>query len=282
MARLPGNEQVTDFQGKPLFSLRDINLLDTAEKEMIYKRIIPPRLFDVLAVSAVNFCGADGKRMITIIAPRGLGILRIEARMRAFDDDKVFFLELADTHYRQMELAFCIINDPRAPRFNVDKDSSGVDNCFTSLGRNIPEEISAMGAGLFPNQTHRGLKMFREFFALFERFVDGLGMEMIVAEPLTYDNAIRYEKYGFDYITGKRLMLEINEGFRPGGVLGKRMDGSSPFRMPGMERSVRGRSWAIHDGIMDEPWDNVKIYKMVGESAAINTFPEREPEEAQP
>jgi len=282
MARLPGNEQLTDFQGKPLFSLRDINLHDTVEKEMIYKRIIPPRLFDVLAVSAVNFCGADGKRKITVIAPRGLGILRIEARMRVFDDDKVFFLELADTHYRQMELAFCIINDPRAPRFNVDKDSSGMDNCFTSLGRNIPEEISAMGAGLFPNQTHRGLKMFREFFTLFERFVDGLGMEMIVAEPLTYDNAIRYEKYGFDYITGKRLMLEINEGFRPGGVLCKRMDGSSPFRMPGMEKSVRGRSWAIHDGIMDEPWDNVKIYKMVGESAAINTFPDRASEEAQP
>lgn len=282
MARLPGNEQLTDLQGKPLFSLRDINLLDAVEKEMIYKRIIPPRLFDVLAVSAVNFCGADGKRKITVIAPRGLGILRIEARMRAFDDDKVFFLELADTHYRQMELAFCIINDPRAPRFNVDKNSSGMDNCFTSLGRNIPEEITAMGAGLFPNQTHRGLKMFREFFTLFERFVDGLGMEMIVAEPLTYDNAIRYEKYGFDYITGKRLMLEINEGFRPGGTLCKRMDGSSPFRMPGMEKSVRGRSWAIHDGIMDVPWDNVKIYKMVGESAAINTFPDRESEEAQP
>ena len=279
MAILPGNEQLTDFRGMPLFSLRDISFLDTAEKEHIYKRIIPPRLFDVLAVSSENLRGPDGKRKISFIAPRGLGILRIEAKLHVLDGDRVFLLDLADTHYRQMELAFCIINDPYAPRFDVDKDSSGRDNCFATLGRNIPEELRAMETGLFPNQTHRGLKMFREFFSLFERFVDGLGMEMIVAEPLTYDNAIRYEKYGFDYITGKRLMFEINEGFKPGGLLFKRLDGSSPFRMPGMERSVRGRSWAIHDGIMAEPWDNVKIYKMVGGSAAINTFPDRELEE---
>ena len=279
MAILPGNEQLTDFRGMPLFSLRDISFLDTAEKEHIYKRIIPPRLFDVLAVSSENLRGPDGKRKISFIAPRGLGILRIEVKLHVLDGDRVFLLDLADTHYRQMELAFCIINDPYAPRFDVDKDSSGRDNCFATLGRNIPEELRAMETGLFPNQTHRGLKMFREFFSLFERFVDGLGMEMIVAEPLTYDNAIRYEKYGFDYITGKRLMFEINEGFKPGGLLFKRLDGSSPFRMPGMERSVRGRSWAIHDGIMAEPWDNVKIYKMVGGSAAINTFPDRELEE---
>ena len=132
-----------------------------------------------------------------------------------------------------------------------------------------------MRAGLFPNQTSRGLRMFGEFFDLFERFVDSLGMEMIVAEPLTYDNAIRYEKYGFDYLSGRRMMLEINREFRPGGVLFRKLDGSSPFRMPGMEKTVHGRSWAIHDGILEEPWDDIKIYKIVGEFAGINTFPER-------
>ena len=279
MAKLPGNNQLTDAQGRPLFTLRDINLLEAAEKETIYQSILPPRLFDVLSLSSEPSCGTAGERNINFIAPRGLGILRIEARLHRNDRDKVFFLELADTHYRQMELAFCIINDPHAPRFDVDMDSSGSDNCFTSLGRNIPAEIGAMKAGLFPNQTHRGLKMFSEFFTLFERFVDRLGMEMIVAEPLTYDNAIRYEKYGFEYVTGKRLMLEINDGFRPGGGLFKRLDGSTPFRTPGMERTVRGRSWAIHDGILDEPWDNVKIYKMVGESAGVVTFPDKDPEE---
>lgn len=74
-------------------------------------------------------------------------------------------------------------------------------------------------------------------------------------------------------------MKEIDDGFRPGGLLYRRLDGSTPFRMPGMERTVRGRSWAIHDGILDEPWDEVRIYKMVGVSAGINTFPDREREE---
>lgn len=278
MAKIPGNEQVRDSVGRPLTSLRDINALDKGEKELIYAKLIPPRLFEMYAISSVTFCGSDGKGRVRFIAPEGLGLLRIEVRENPDDRDVVFFLDITDTHFRQMELAFCIINDPHAPRFNVDMDSKGKDNCFTTLGRNIPEEIRAMEAGLFPNQTRRGLRLFKEFFPLFERFVDALGMEMIVAEPLTYDNAIRYERYGFDYLTGRRLMLEINEGFKPEGMLFKRLDGSTPFRMPGMERTVRGRSWAIHDGILDEPWDEVRIYKMVGACAGIDTFPEQEKE----
>jgi hypothetical protein len=155
-------------------------------------------------------------------------------------------------------------------------DSSGNDNCFTTLGRNIPEETRAMRAGLYPNQACRGLRMFGEFFSIFERFVDSLSMDMIVAEPLTYDNAIRYEKYGFDYLNGRRLMEQIDREFAPGGQLKARLNGSTPFRRPGMESSVHGRSWAIHDGIMDEPWEDVRIYKLVGVDAAVNTFTERQ------
>lgn len=279
MAKLPGNEQLTDSSGNAVFSLRDISLLDAWEKERFYSRLIPERLYEVLGLAPGQTAGVGNTAKIRFIAPSGLGLLRIEARLNPADKDRVFFLELADTHYRQMELSFCIINDMTAPRFHVDQDESGRDNCFASAGRNIPEEIRALEAGLFPNQTHRGLKMFKEVFSLLELFVDGLGMEMIVAEPLTYDNAIRYEKYGFDYITGKRLMLEINEGFKPGGMLSARLDNSSPFRRPEMSSTVLGRSWAIHDGILDEPWDEVKIYKMIGRSAGIDTFPERDRQE---
>lgn len=279
MTRLADNEQLRDTRGKPLHRLLDINALDAPEKERLYGKLIPSRLYDMFGIAPDTFLGADGERKVGVIAPAGLGLLRIEVRLNADDRDPVFFLDLADTHYHQMELAFCIIADPAAPRFDVDRDSSGDDNCFATLGRNIPEELRAMAAGLFPNQTRRGLKLFAEFFPFFERFVDSLGIEMILAEPLTYDNAIRYEKYGFDYLTGKRLMLEINDGFRPGGNLCRRLDGTTPFRLPGQERTVRGRSWAIHDGILDEPWDEIRIYKMVGEHANINTFPERENEE---
>ncbi len=271
-----------DAAGRPLNSLADINSLDIPEKEMIYCGLLPSRLLEMFGIAPETFCGSDGERKVSFIAPPGLGLLRIEVRLHPRDRDTVFFLELADTRYRQMEFSFCIIADPTAPRFDVDVDRFGRDNCFATMGRNISEEIRAMAAGLFPNQTRRGLRMIGEFFPLLERLVDSLGMEMIVAEPLSYDNAIRYEKYGFDYLTGRRLMLEIDEGFRPGGPLFRRLDGSTRFRMPGMERTVRGRSWAIHDGILDEAWDGVRIYKMIGENAGIDTFPDREREDDEP
>lgn len=267
-----------DAAGRPLRSLSAINRLDDAEKEAIYARLLPSRLYDMLGLSRETLCTASGERLVSIIAPAGLPLLRIEVRARPDDSDTTFFLELSDTQYHQMELAFCIICDPSAPRFDVDIDEHGKINWFASHGRNVAEELRAMQAGLFPNQTRRGLRLFSEFFPLMECFTDALGMEMIVAETLSYDNAIRYEKYGFDYLRGKRLMLEIDREFEPGGRYFSRLDGSTPFRAPGMERTVRGRSWAIHDGILDEPWDEVQIYKMIGVDAGINTFPRREQE----
>jgi hypothetical protein len=275
MSKLSGNSQLISEQGRELTSLRGINELATGEKERIYTSILPSRLFELLNISPATLCGVDGLRRITIIAPQGMGLARIEVKRHPENPHTVFFLDIAETHYRQMELSFCIISDPSSSRHNVDLDSSGSNNCFTTLGRNIPEEIKAMQAGLFPNQATRGLRMFGEFFTLFERFVDSLAMDMVVAEPLTYDNAIRYEKYGFDYLYGRRLMEEIDREFAPGGRLSVRLDGSTPFRMPGMEKSVHGRSWAIHDGIMDESWEGVSIYKLVGVDAGVNTFTER-------
>ncbi|MBC7962077.1 MAG: hypothetical protein H7Y05_03965 [Steroidobacteraceae bacterium] len=278
MAILPDNSQLLDASGHPLRSILAINRLDTAEKERLYASLLPQRLRNVLGLAEEVFCNPAGERLVDFIAPEGLPLVRIEARQHPDDRDFVFFLELSDTQFHQLELCFCIICDPSAPRFDVDVDEQGKINWFASNGRNIPEELRAMQAGLFPNQTRRGLQLFTDLFPLVERFTDALGKEMIVAEPLSYDNAIRYEKYGFDYLRGKRLMREINREFQPGGRYFDQLNGSSPFRMPGMERTVRGRSWAIHDGIMDEAWDGVQIYKVIGVNAGIEMFPEREQE----
>ncbi|OHB27286.1 MAG: hypothetical protein A2X84_09430 [Desulfuromonadaceae bacterium GWC2_58_13] len=274
MSRL-GMPHLLDPDGFPLFSVREINRLGRPDKETIYRQIIPEAVFDLLDMDPEMGCGADGPRKITFICPEGFGLLRIEARLDPEDRDCVFFVEVADTPFRQIELSFCLINDPSAPRFNVDVDDRGRDNCFGTLRRNVPEELKAMQAGLSPNQVRRGLNMFSRFFQKFERFIDALGIDIIVAEPLSYNNAIRYERYGFDYITGKQLMLWIDREFQPGGELFRKLDGSTPFRQPGMEKTVRGRSWAIHDGILPCPWDNVKIYKTVGIQAGIDTFPGR-------
>jgi hypothetical protein len=278
MALLPDNSQLLDAAGQPLSSLQAINRLGEPEKERIYSCLLPQRLRDILGLQGDSLSNSAGERLVSIIAPNGLPLVRIEARSKPEGGVTVFFLELSDTQFHQMELSFCIIRDPASPHYAVDVDERGANNWFASHGRNIPEELRAMRAGLFPNQTHHGLQLFVAFFPLLERFTDSLGMQMIVAEPLSYDNAIRYEKYGFDYLRGKQLMLEINREFQPGGRYFARLDGSSPFRMPGQERTVSGRSWAIHDGIMDKPWDEVQIYRMIGVHAGINTFPGREEE----
>lgn len=274
MSRL-GVSALLAADGFPLFSLLEINRLPRPEKERIYSELVPEALFDDFAIDRQTFAGADERRKIEFICPDGLGLLRLQVRRQPGDRDFLFFAELADTPYRQMELSFCLVNDPRAPRFDIDVDPFGRDNCFGTLRRNIPEEIRAMEAGLSPNQVRKGLKLFSRFFQRLERFVDALGMDTIVAEPLSYNNAIRYEKYGFDYIAGQQLMRWIDREFRPGGELYLRLDGSTPFRRPGMEQTVRGRSWAIHDGILHRPWDGVKIYKTLGIDAGVDTFPER-------
>lgn len=278
MAKLKDNSQLLDSAGHPLRSLLEINRRKQDEKERIYSCLLPQRLRDILSLDGDTLYNSSGERLVNMIAPEGLPLMRIEARRKPDDRDYVFFLELSDTQYQQLELSFCIICDPTAPRFDVDVDENGTINWFASHGRNIPEELRAMEAGLFPNQTRRGMQMFADFFPLLERFTDAMGIAMIVAEPLSYDNAIRYEKYGFDYLRGKRLMQKINLEFQQGGRYSARMDASTPFRMPGMERTVRGRSWAIQDGILDESWDAVEIYRMIGVDAGINTFPDREQE----
>lgn len=275
MSRL-GTPPLLDKDGFPIFSLLEINRLSRGAKERIYREIVPDSVFDDFAIDRNTFGGEDGRQRVRFICPEGLGLLRIEVRLHPDDRDCLFFVEIADTPFRQIELSFCVINDPAAPRFYIDVDERGRENSFGTLRRNISEELRAMAAGLSPNQVRRGLKMFSAFFRRLERFVDSLGVDTIVAEPLSYNNAIRYERYGFDYITGKQLMLWISREFRPGGELFRRLDGSTPFRVPGMERTVRGRSWAVHDGILQRPWDGVKIYKVLGVDAGIDTFPERE------
>lgn len=271
MSRL-GQPHLLDPEGFPLFSLAEINRLPQVEKEKIYRNLIPDAVFSSFAIDCETLCRPDGARAVEFVCPAGLGLLRLDVRLAAHDRDSLFFVEIADTPYRQIELSFCLVNDPSSPRFDIDVDIDGRDNCFGTLRRNLGEELRAMRAGLLPHQVRRGLRLFAPFLAKFERFVDQLGIELIVAEPLSYDNAIRYEGYGFDYLTGLRLMQWIDREFQPGGELQKRLDGSTPFRQPGMERTLAGRSWALHDGLLPHHWDGVKIYKSIGVNAGINTF----------
>ena len=130
-----------------------------------------------------------------------------------------------------------------------------------------------MAAGLAPGQVRQGLRLTRDLVPILERFVAALHHDAYYLQPLAYHNAILFERLGFAYALGLGRMEWIHREFAPAGLLHRRLDGSTPFRSPDACRTVRGRSWAIHDGIMDMAFTGVKMYKRVGVHAGAVTFP---------
>ena len=276
--RESGHEAITRaFEALPAHvprrNIRDLNRLDKGTKERLYSLLIPEAVFERFAIDRETFLNRQGEKAVEIRAHPELTYAIIEVRERPQDQDCIFFLEIEDTAFFKIDINFLIINDPHAPRFDTDIDEQGRRTKFATVRRNIPEEIRAMQAGLAPGQVRRGLRLLRHFVPLAHAFISAMGQDMIIAEPLAYNNAIAFESYGFNYIRGRRRMEEINEGFQPGGEYLEKLDGSTPFRRPGAEKTVRGRAWAIHDGILGEPWRGIVMYRRM-QPAEVCTFPD--------
>jgi hypothetical protein len=176
-----------------------------------------------------------------------------------------------------LHLDFLILNDPLSERFDVDIDESGRDTLLGTRSRNIPEEMRAMEAGLSPGMVRKGLRLVGEFVKCLESFMASLEMKTVTIGAFYYHNAILWERYGFTYFKGGKMMEKIHREFQPGGLLYERLDDSTPFRRKGMDRSIRGRSWAIHDGVFleafgEEPESPI-MYKILGKDFKVNTFP---------
>ncbi len=246
-----------------------INLLPDPEKRALYAKYIPQALLDRFEIPPLT--SAAGYNLLQFrFAP---GSTDVEMRLYHKVDfpDPILYAHLTDTMNGQIHVLLYILNDPDAPRFHVDKMPDGTPTKFGILKRNVEAEIQAREAGLAPGQVRRGLKMLGQAVEAFEGFVTALGHDMYFVEPLYYHNAVIFERYGFTYQMGKRLMESIHAGFQPGGDLHAQLDGSSPFRQTDSANSIRKRSWAIHDGILGEPFTNVTMYKRIGKSAGIST-----------
>jgi hypothetical protein len=100
-----------------------------------------------------------------------------------------------------------------------------------------------------------------------------MGAELYLIEPLFYHSAVLYERQGCGYVLGREVMDKIHDGFALGGPLASALDGSSPLRSPEAGSTVRGRSWALHDGLSPGAWGGVKMYRAPGRHAGMNTFP---------
>jgi hypothetical protein len=260
--------------GIKLFSLRQVNELPVPVKEGIYRHLVPNQVLAQFRIDPNTLCDARGDRLVQFNCPAGSSMVEVDVRPEAGFPDPLLYLELSDTRLNQIEVMLFMVNDPAAERFETDRDWHGQRTKFGTLRRNIPEEIRAMEAGLAPGQVRRGLHLSRVLVPLFEEFVQRLGHDYYLLEPLAYHNAILFERQGCNYVQGLRRMQWIHGQFQPGGCLHAALDGSTPFRPAGAWRTVRGRSWAIHDGILGEPWHGIRMYKRVSQHAWVDTFPD--------
>ena len=254
-------------------SIREINQLPTAERDTIYRTLLPEWLFSQYGVDRETLT-IDGQPAVQFRGPSGSRAVEVVVRRRISDLDPMLYLNMADTFSQQILVLLVVVNDPDAPRFNTDVDQDGNSTSLGTTSRNIAAELAAMRAGLAPGQVRAGLRVFKQMVPLFEEFIRRLGHDLFLIEPLAYHNAIIFERYGFNYLRGLQEMQRIQREFQPGGELHSRLLPEKPFRQPDAWESVRGRSWAIHDGILGHPFTGFQMYKMIGKNAAVGTFPD--------
>ena len=265
-------------EGLGLGSIQEINALPREVCEALYARLVPEELLDRFAIDPATLCDKDGVRLVRVTAPADKPWARVEVRSSPEDRDPALLVDVEMSPLSVPELAFVQITDPSGPRFAIDRDPDGRDTLFGTASRNLQEERRAMRDGLSPGQVRRGLRLLSRVLDAMQGFCALIGKEIYLIEPLFYHSAILYERRGCGYLMGRDVMEEIHAGFGDGGPLAKLLDGSSDFRRPEAALTVRGRSWALHDGVGEGLWGGagvagVKMYRAVGRPAGINTFP---------
>lgn len=257
--------------GVPPASIAGINRLPEAQKRQIYKRFIPEALLRRFNI-AEDFLDSEGRSLLSLVCPPGSSVVELMLFHRFGFPDPILYGQLTDTLTGKLHVMLYVVNDPDAPRFDVDRMPDGSPTRFGILQRNVPAERAAMQAGLAPGQIRRGLRLLHGIIETFEHFVTLLGHDRFYAEPLYYHNAILLERNGFAYQSGRKLMEEIERGFEAGGALAAGLNGSTPFRMPHAVEHIRLRSWAIHDGLLGKPFTGVTMYRVVGRDAGVRTM----------
>jgi len=257
-------------------SIHSLNVLPQHAKQRLYRALLPVSLLTTFGIDQRNWKGRDGEPKVRLVAEPGTGFVNLSAWTNGGPDDPFYFIELLDNSLNGIDLRLLVINDPNSARYSTDRDPDGRPTEFGTVRRNVAAEQQAKGAGLAPGQVRRGLRASTEIFSHLESFLTLLAHHAYFLEPLTYASAWVFERRGFAYVRGHKLMEDIHREFTPGGRLHRALDGSTAFRAPDQWNTVRGRSWAIHDGALEalgEKWDHLRMIKQIGRHAGVDTFP---------
>jgi hypothetical protein len=259
--------------GLGLSSIQEINHLPREMVEALYLRLVPEQMLDRFAIDPRTLKGPEGTRLVRITAPADKPWARVEVRSSTEDRDPALLVDVEMSPLSVPELAFVQITNPHASRYGIDRDLEGRDTLFGTVSRNIDEELRAFKDGLAPGQVRRGLRLLPRVLDAMDGFCRLMGSELYLVEPLFYHSAVLYERQGCGYLLGREVMDKIHDGFAVGGSLAAALDGSSPLRSPEAGSTVRGRSWALHDGLSPGVWGGVKMYRAPGHHAGMSTFP---------
>lgn len=249
-----------------------VNRLPAGEKRAIYSELIPQDLLIKFEIPG-SLHNADGLELLHLCCSPESPSAEMALYHEHGFPDPLLYGQITDTLNGQIHILMYLLNDPLSARFDIDRLPDGTSTRFGTSARNLSAESAAMEYGLAPGQIRRGFRMLGPAIQALEHFVALLGHDLFFVEPLFYHNAVIFERYGFNYQVGRKLMERIQGGFVPGGDLLSALDGSNPFRQPGAADSIRLRSWAIHDQLLGEPFDGVTMYKWVGKSSGISTCP---------
>jgi len=253
-------------------SIQGINNLPSPQKYAIYRTLLVSWMYTRFNIDPQTLT-QDGQPGVHINCPAGSRAMEMGVWHQPGAEDPVMYINMVDTLNNQLLVLLAVISDPASPRFPIDRNINGMPAFLGTRRCNIPAEVAAMQAGLAPGQVRAGLRGSHSAVPVFECFVRDMGHDLFLIEPLAHHNAITFERYGFNSISGQREMERIHREFQPRGELHHRLDGSSPFRQPEAWRIVRGRSWAIRDGILGHSYTGFQMYKRIGDDAGVNTFP---------
>jgi hypothetical protein len=269
-------EQLEQDPSRPI-TLWQINGLPENAKRRVYRALLPPELLARFDIEPTTWKGPDGDQHVRLKADPKSGAVHISAKKTADAPDAFVTVELADNAFNGIDLNLLLLNDPAGERYRTDYDEADRPTLFGKARRNLAEEERAMRAGLAPAQLRAGLGGSRAVLDQLEALLAILGHRAYFLEPLTYASAWVFERRGFAYVRGHKLMDDIHKEFQPGGRLHAALDGSTPFRQADQWRAVRGRAWAIQDGILaaiDAEWDGLRMVKQIGRQAGVETSPD--------
>lgn len=211
-------------------ALRQINSLAENANRRIYRALLPPGLLTQFGIDPITWKGADGELHVRLNAEPESGVVALSAWKAADDSGDVLFIGLADNAFNGIDLNLLLLGDPDSPRFRTDYDEEGRPTLFGTARRNRTEEALAMQAGLAPAQVRSSLGASRAALGHLETFLAALGHRAFFLEPLTYVSAWLFERRGFAYVRGHKLMDDIHREFQPGGRLHLALDGRSPYQ----------------------------------------------------